>query len=84
MRWEKRLWNAFLAEVVESRRDVLLDRRQQLCGGETRIDVQSVIEFLFLRGCLLKRLVRLLCDFQNHQPSTFPAGFHIELSFTFA
>ena len=28
MRWWVRLWNAFLAEVVKSRRDMLCDRRQ--------------------------------------------------------
>ena len=33
------LQSAFLAEV-ECRRNVLFDRRQQLCGGETRIDVE--------------------------------------------
>ena len=30
----------FLANVVESRRDVLFDRCQQLCGGENRIHVE--------------------------------------------
>ena len=34
------LGNAFLSKIVESRRDVLFDRRQQLCGGESRIDVE--------------------------------------------
>ena len=36
--------NTFLAEVVKSGRDVLFDRREQLCGGETRIDVEFAIE----------------------------------------
>ena len=39
---EIRLWNALPADVAESRRDVLFDRRQQLCGGE--IDVEFAVE----------------------------------------
>ena len=44
MRWRVRLQNAFLAEVVESRRDVLFDRCQHLQGGEAGIDVDFTIE----------------------------------------
>ena len=39
-----RLLNAFLAEVVECRRHVLFDRRQQLCGRETTIAVDITFE----------------------------------------
>ena len=39
-----RLRNALLAAAVESRRDVLFNRRQQLCGGDTRIAVEFAIE----------------------------------------
>ena len=41
---EVRLPNALMANVVGSRRDVELHRGQQLCGGETRIDVEFAIE----------------------------------------
>ena len=39
-----RLLRAFLTQVVDRRRHVLCDRRQQLCGGETRIDAEFAIE----------------------------------------
>ena len=44
MRWAAPLQSAFLASVVKSRSDVLFDRRQQLCGGETKMDVEFAVE----------------------------------------
>ena len=39
MRW-RYVWRAFLANVVESRRDAQFDRHQQLHGSETKMDVE--------------------------------------------
>ena len=39
-----RVRNAFLTDAVESRRCVLFDRRQQLCGGKTRIEDEFAVE----------------------------------------
>ena len=33
-----------MSEVVYCRRDVLFDRRQQLCGSGTRIEVEFALE----------------------------------------
>ena len=46
VRWEVRLQNAFLVEVVDNRRHVQFDRRQQLCGSDTEVDVEIAIEEL--------------------------------------
>ena len=39
-----RFRNGFLAEVVERRRRVLFDRRLQLCGSATKMDVEFAID----------------------------------------